>query len=511
MKRKSIFVNLILLALACAPKQQFQTLDVTPESLTILHTNDIHGSFLPITTKSDAGAFANRELGGVLALNHYVTEIRQEQKNVLLLDAGDFMTGNPICDMEIEGAKGGAMIKFFNHIGYEGMTPGNHEFDISVENAKQLFSIANFPVFSANLFTADNQLFTSEPYQIYSKGNLVVGVIGVVVDDLPNYLNRPQKDQVVARTSFAIIDSLAKILDPITDVIVVLSHAGLDADKKVAETLGPEVDVIVGGHSHSQLEKAERVNGKVIVQTGSKLRNLGRLDVNVVADTIYSFTYRLIPLWNDGIKTDTLLFNEVNYYKQLIDEEYGKVIGELKTAWRRSGGAESNIGNYITDCICNFSGADFALINSGGIRQDLARGPIKKLDVKNILPFNNSITKFEVSGKELLALIQKNSSKGLADHSGILQVSGLRYEYKMREDGVATILNARVNGEKINPDKKYQGATVDFVITNADKYFGFIPTAVFDMMIPLTDVVMKAIEAQKVIDSKIEGRIVEVK
>ncbi|MCI0493752.1 bifunctional metallophosphatase/5'-nucleotidase [candidate division KSB1 bacterium] len=509
--RKSIFISLILLLAACAPKQQFQTLELTPESLTILHTNDIHGSFLPVTVKADERNLTNRELGGVLALNHYVKEIRQEQKNVLLLDAGDFMTGNPICDMDYQGAIGGPMIKFFNHIGYEGLCPGNHEFDISVENAQKLFSIADFPVFSANLFTDENKLLTAEPYQIYSKGNLVVGVIGVIVDDLPNYLNRPQKDQVFAKPSFAVIDSLAQILDPITDLIVVLSHSGLDVDKIVAENLGPEVDVIVGGHSHSQLEKAVKVNGKVIVQTGSKLRNLGRLDVTVVADTVYSYNYRLIPLWNEGIERDTLFFNEVNHYKKLIDEEYGKVIGELQTPWRRSGDSESNIGNYITDCIRNLTGVDFALINSGGIRQDLARGPIKKLDVKNILPFNNSITKFEVTGKEVMDLILRNSSKGLVDHSGILQVSGLKYELKILGDGAVSILNATMNGEKIIPERKYKGATVDFVISNADKYFGFVPTEVFDMMMPLTEVVMKAIEEQKVIDSKIEGRIVEVK
>jgi 5'-nucleotidase len=201
----------------------------------------------------------------------------------------------------------------------------------------------------------------------------------------------------------------------------------------------------------------------------------------------------------------------VNHYKKLIDEEYGKVIGELKTPWRRSGDSESNIGNYITDCIRNLTGVDFALINSGGIRQDLARGPIKKLDVKNILPFNNSITKFEATGTQIVDLIHRNASTGMADHSGILQVSGLRYELKILGDGTVSILNATMNGEKIIPERKYKGASVDFVISNADKYFGFVPTEVFDMMMPLTEVVMKAIEEQKVIDSKIEGRIVEVK
>jgi hypothetical protein len=108
-------------------------------------------------------------------------------------------------------------------------------------------------------------------------------------------------------------------------------------------------------------------------------------------------------------------------------------------------------------------------------------------------------------------LIHRNASTGMIDHSGILQVSGLKYELKILDDGTVSILNATMNSEKIIPERKYKGATVDFVISNADKYFGFVPTEVFDMMMPLTEVVMKAIEEQKVIDSKIEGRIVELK
>ena len=509
--RKLFSISLILLLVACAPKQQFQTLELKPESITLLHTNDIHGSFLPVTIKSDEGPEANREIGGVLALNHYVKQIRQEQKNVLLFDAGDFMTGNPICDIEYQGAIGGPMIKFFNHIGYDGLTPGNHEFDISVDNARNLFAIADFPVFSANLFTSDQDLFTAEPYQIYSKGNVVVGVIGVIVEDLPNYLNRPQKDQVLARPAFPIVDSLAQILDPITDVIVVVSHSGLGMDKALAENLGPAVDVIIGGHSHDRLEKVVKVNGKLLVQTGSKLRNLGRLDLTVVADTVYSFNYSLIPLWNDGIAEDSLLSYQVNYYKDMIDAEYGKVIGELKTPWKRSSNSESNLGNFITDCILNFSETDFAVINSGGIRTELSSGPIKKLDVKNILPFNNSIVKFEASGKEVMDLIRTNATTAATRSGGILQVSGLNYQWKAQNDGSVTILEATINGKKIEPEKIYRGAAVDFVITNADSYFGFIPGEVMDMMIPLTDVVMKAIEEQKMIESKIEGRIVKVK
>ncbi len=479
------------------------------ESVTILHTNDIHSAFQPTVLKARETGQKDREIGGVLALNYHVKKIRNESKNVLLLDAGDFMTGNPICDMEFNGALGGPMVQFLNYIGYEGLTPGNHEFDISVANAKKLFKVCDFPVFSANLFNKNGTLLTGEPYQIYSKGNVVIGVIGTTVEDLSNYLNKPQKYEIFAKPAAPIVDSLAKIIDPLTDVIIVISHQGLEADQQLAQQLGPQVDVIIGGHSHDRMEKAVRVNRKLIVQTGNRLRHLGRLDLSVAADTIKSFNYKLISLWRDEIEPDTILQKNVNKYQALIDEEYGRVIGELKTPWERSSNSESNIGNYITDCIRIFSEADFGLINSGGIRMNLSEGPIKKLDIKNILPFNNSITIFRLSGKQVLDLMLQNAVANEAGLGGILQISGLSYTWKLEADSSVKILNALINGNPIDPNKTYQGATVDFVISNADKYFGFIPTETTNLMMPLTDVVMKAIEKQKVIDSKVEGRIVQ--
>ncbi len=508
---RKIMINwmMLLLLLGCGTTKVHPPSAPHTDKITILHMNDMHGGFLPQTVKNRDHGNQGRELGGVLALNHYVKAIRSENQATLLLNAGDFMTGSPICDIEYDGALGGALVHFFNRVGFDGLTPGNHEFDISVENAQKLFDLCNFPVFSANLFHADGRLFTKEPYQIYSKGNLVVGVIGTIVDDLPNYLNRPQRDQLVARPSAAIVDSLARILDPLTDLIVILSHNGLQADSLLAESVGPEVDVIIGGHSHHRLKQPIKVNRKLIVQAGSGWRDLGRLDLVVAADTLFSYQYQLIPLWNEGIEADPELETEVKKFQQMIDEQYGRVIGELKTSWRRSSNSESNIGNFVTDCMRQFSQADFALINSGGIRQDLSAGPIKKLDIKNILPFNNSITKFQATGKQVLDLLRTNAQAAAAGSSGILQVSGLKYEWKANPDGTVTILQATIAGSPIEPDRIYLGATVDFVISNADKYLGFSPDHVIDLMIPLTDVVMKAVEQQKTIDSKVEGRILK--
>ncbi len=477
-------------------------------TITILHTNDIHGNFTPYIIKGKKGQ-GSRELGGFLALQSYVSEIRQKVKDVLLFDAGDFMTGNPICDIDYKGARGGAMVDFFNYLKYDGQTLGNHEFDISLDNTRALMKLAKYPIFSANLFSTDGELFTAEPYHIYKKGGLKIGVIGVIVDDLPNYINAPQKNQLKVKPSASVIDSLATILDPKTDLLIVISHCGIEIDRRIAQKVGPKIDLIIGGHSHTTLKKAQFENGVLIVQTGSKLRNLGRIDLTIRDDAIKWYKYQLIQLWNEDIRIDRELEQIVQNFKSQIDKEYGRVIGKLLKPWRRSHHQESNIGNFIADVIREYAQADIAGINSGGIRQNLPAGPIKKLDIKNILPFDNAVTVMTVSGKDVLEFVKTNAKSSAYKLHGILQISGLRYEYEKTDNDDVKILKVEVNGVPLDSNKTYTFATVDFVVANADKYLGFQPKEVKNLMMPLSKLVMNVIEERKEVKSKVDGRMVK--
>lgn len=505
MNRK-LTINLLIFALFAI---SIISLYSQEKTITILHTNDIHGSFLPMTIKAREAGQNDRELGGFLALDHFVSEIRTQQKNVLLLDAGDFMTGNPICDIEVDSARGGAMVQFFNFLKYDGQTLGNHEFDISLVNIHKLIKISDYPVFSANVFTTDGKLFTEKPYHIFQKGNLSIGVIGVIVDDLPDYINAPQKNQVLLKPAATVIDSLAKIIDGETDLVIVLSHCGLDEDRKIAEAVGNEVDAIVGGHSHTRMQQAEKVNNILIVQAGSNLANLGRLDLTVDNDRIKNYIYKLIPLWNENIAPRPELAEKVKFYDEEIRRDYGRVIGELLTPWRRSHNNESNIGDFLADVIREYASANIAGINSGGIRQNLEVGPITKLDIKNILPFANSITIFYVSGKEVMEFVEQNAKSSAHQSNGILQVSGIRYEFKKISDGEVKILKVEIEGKPLELEKSYKFATLDFVANNSEKYLGFKPQNPTDLMMPLSELVMKAVEQRQKISSKIGGRMVK--
>lgn len=477
------------------------------QQITILHTNDMHAHFESTRSTRNPDII----YGGLLALNYYVQAAAHETNdNYLLFDSGDFMTGTPISDIEYSDVKGGALPHFMNYIGYDGLTPGNHEFDVSVQNCIGLIKMCDFPVFSSNLFFSDGRLFTKEAYHIYEKNGVKVGVIGAIVHELGGYLNSAQQSQVYSKPAAGIIDSIATIIDPLTDLIVVLSHSGIEIDREIAATTGRHIDVIIGGHSHTQLNEPEVVNHKLIVQAGSNCRNLGRLDVAVVADTIQSYNGRLIFLDATHIEPDTALANQIQDFSNQIAAMYGVVIGELVDRWSRDSNSESNIGDFITDCIKDAAEADFAVLNSGGIRQDLSAGPIRALDIKNIVPFNNQICTFEMSGADILKMVQTNANSALAGDFGILQVSGLSYQWTRSSAGKAHIADVKVNNKPLEIQKQYKGATVDYVLANADKYFQNNSLQFTNTYMPLSDVVIKAIKELKTIHSTIDDRIKQI-
>lgn len=480
------------------------------EKITLLHTNDIHGNYLHAVSKKKKSGNQPLNYGGFLALNHYVQNIKAETNdNYLLFDAGDFMTGNPISDIEVDGVNGGALISFMNRIGYHGGTVGNHEFDISVENCEKLIAKCDFPVMSANVFRTNGDLFAPVAHHIYKKGDLRIGVIGVMVHELAGYLNASQQQQVYSKDAVDIVEQIAEKIDPETDLIIVLSHAGIEQDSRLAKMTSNRIDIIIGAHSHTRLKEPRIINGKLLVQAASKLIYLGRLDVTVAGDSVMAYDGRLQFLNATSIQKDPVLEQQIVKYTNVIDEMYGRIIGTLTVPWKRNGQGESNIGNFLTDCMREYTEADFAVLNSGGIRKGMPTGDLRAIDIKEVLPFTNPICTFSVSGAQLMKILETNAAAA-ADHKfGILQISGGKYHWTVDENGTAIITQALVNGEQIDLQKQYKVTTVDYVLANDEKYLGMKITDFINTGTPVADVIIKTIEKKKKINTTVEGRIVK--
>lgn len=500
---KNLFVLLSVVALFC-----FSCGSASREGqVTILHTNDMHSQFVPVTA-TWIDAEPQPQIGGMVALDYTVQQARARYPNSLLLDAGDISTGTLLSKTEHNGALNGGFVEMMNLIKYDAFTIGNHEFDEGQENLAKLISLADFDVLCANLFINEKP-FAPKAFEIYKVGNIRVGVIGILLTDLFNVTARKNLDNVVIADPAATAQRIIDQIDPKTDLIVVLTHQGDDVDEELASQLS-NADIIVGGHSHTRIDTAREVNDMLIVQAGSKTRYLGRLSVDVAGDSISSFDNELIPTWVDSVKPPNPQMEElVNTFKTEIDAEYGQHIGTLKTAWKNSNFYETNLGNFLTDVMRQHTSTDFAMLNSGGIRKTLPAGPITKMDVLEILPFSNYLTTFECIGQVLFDMLQNDIQGSVKNSYGLLQISGIDYAFRVGPDETTTILSMNVNGQPINPAATYTGTTVDFVMSNLQERYEVSNIQTTSDLI--SDIVTEYIEKNPVIESAVEGRIRKVR
>ncbi|MGI6572738.1 MAG: bifunctional metallophosphatase/5'-nucleotidase [Fermentimonas sp.] len=267
-KYGSLFFLVLFTLFGCAHKQ-----------LVILHTNDTHSRIepLPETDRYTPG------LGGVARRANYIDEIRRENRQVLLLDAGDFLQGTPYFNL----FKGEVEVKTMNLMKYDAVTLGNHEFDYGLELLEKVARTAHFPIVSTNYDFSETALAELiRPYLVLNKGRIRVGVIGINIQPqgliaADHYKGMKYLDPVTSA------NKMAKKLreEHLCDLVVCLSHLGYTTDRELA-TKSRGIDLILGGHSHTQMTKPVVVNNLddnevVIFQTGRSGVYVGRIDVRL--------------------------------------------------------------------------------------------------------------------------------------------------------------------------------------------------------------------------------------
>lgn len=270
MRTKYICIFILLLCVSCSIYAQ--------KKLVILHTNDTHSHIepLPMTDKYNPGQ------GGAVNRKAIIDSIRRVEKNVLLIDAGDFVQGTPYYNM----FKGRAEADAMNLMKYDLTVIGNHEFDYGLDTLKMVFQRLKFPVLCCNYDFSQTVLKDMvKPYVILKKGGIKIGIIGVGID--PEGL--VQKDKYAGMTFKPIIETVneyAKLLkeEKKCDLIICVSHIGYTQDQVLAEK-SENLDIIIGGHSHTfmkQPDMRKNISGKevMVYQTGRYGVNLGKIEVN---------------------------------------------------------------------------------------------------------------------------------------------------------------------------------------------------------------------------------------
>lgn len=354
--------------LAAAAAEQPGGVATAPTSLTlvILHTNDMHAQLTPLHDGS--GGFAN--------IAACLKQERSGRKDVLTLSAGDMTVGTPVSTIY----KGVPIFDILNLMGFDAAVFGNHEFDNGIEITRKYQETARFPILSATIFTND-ALFARCADTSFTLNGIRVGVIGATTKEA--IINEDLK----VSAPHKIVEKHLKNLRRNTDVLVLLSHLGVEEDEKLASQL-PGIDVIVGGHSHTVLKEPVRVGKTLIVQAGSKGQYVGRVELALDPQSrkILSSGARLIPIPVKGLQPDPEVEKRVKLWEDKVSEKVDVEIGRCEKTLGRE-----KLSRFIEQVLKDKYKTDFAIQHSSGTRASLPAGPVHIREMYNAIPFDNTI------------------------------------------------------------------------------------------------------------------------
>lgn len=473
---------LIVFALACSPAFSGEPLKTTAakpsahkkaakkaaskteagRTVTILHTNDVHSHLVPFDMP-DIG----KKVGGAARRYEIVSKVRANDPEALLFDAGDIFQGTPFytffkgeTDMLVHGA-----------CGYDAVTLGNHDLDDGLDNLLKQLEKVKFPMLCGNVFYSGTNKPVFPAFKIFKRKGLKIAVIGAIGAGSWGVIPKKYTEGMYHVNEMKLISRLASMLRKHVDLIVMLSHLGYDPDLEFAKQI-KDVDVIIGGHTNTRVEAPVLVKngadnglgGSLVLQNFKWAVFMGRLDLKFGADnrmTGYSGALQPIDSKIRVKKGNPVQKIVAEYEKQIktrVSQKIGECRGDMLYPEDEKHLRALPLGSYICDSMTAFAGADMAIINSGSIREPMLAGPVTISTIMSILPFDNSITTFELKGAdiaEMLAFIGSNYGK----------LSGYQYgNASFTLDARTGVVSDIMIGQKpLAPAKTYRVATISYI------------------------------------------------
>jgi 5'-nucleotidase len=493
-------------------------------SLTILHTNDFHARFEPISKYdgpcSSEDNAAGECFGGTARLVTAVTEARARSNNSVLLDGGDQFQGT----LFYTYYKGAMAAEFMNQLGYDGMTVGNHEFDDGPEVLAGFMSAVDFPILMSNADVSGEPLLadTLMKSTVIERGGEKIGLIGLTPQNTDE-LASPGDNITFTDPSDAVQGEVDKLTDMGVNKIIVMSHSGYAVDQEVAaNTTG--VDFIVGGHSNTLLSNTnDRAQGAyptmvgdtAIVQAYAYGKFLGEL--NVTFDDAGNITEAMgEPIIIDGAVTeDAGAVARIAELAEPLEEIRNRVVAEASDAIEGNRDVcramECSGGNLVADAMLDRvadQGIVVAIANAGGIRASIDAGEVTMGEVFTVLPFQNTLSTFEVTGEVLVAALENGVSE-VEDGAGRFpQVAGMTFAFDAAAEAGSRVSDVMIGGEAVDLAATYGVVSNNYVRNGGDGYKMFRDAAnAYDFGPDLADVVAEFMAAGGAYTPYTDGRI----
>lgn len=460
----------------------------------ILHSNDVHGA-----------------IAGYANMAALAAEYEAKGATVIVADAGDFSQGA----LSVNASKGLEAVNLMNAVGYDIVTPGNHEFDFGYAQLAENLQSAKFDTICCNILDADGKPVFA-PSEVIEVDGVKIGFIGVNTPESQTKAH-PAKIQglkwLAGEDMAKAVQAEADKLADTTDIIIVLSHLGVDKESVPNTSYDlykglKGVDFIIDGHSHTVMTAGTEDNKEPIQSTGTAFKNIGVVVIDNAKKAIES--NKLVAVTAESAKDETVAAAAQAITDEL-DKIYGVKIGESKVDLNgaksvdangvygnRDG--ETNLGDLITDAMLwkakslkNIEVPEeniVALTNGGGIRAPIAKGDITKKDVNNVLPFANTLSVIYMTGADLLEALEASTyCSPVSAIGGFPQVAGIEMTINPdkefdagdlypsstyhKPNSINRVTIDSINGKDFDAKATYAVVTNDFCSAGGDTYYAF--------------------------------------
>ncbi|PPS22295.1 bifunctional metallophosphatase/5'-nucleotidase [Brachyspira murdochii] len=453
---KKIFLILIISIVFIISCSDYNAVKV----FTIVHMNDTHSKNKELVSKEDG---STNRYGGAARRKTFIDNIKKTNENVIVMHAGDTITGS-VFSIVYQGMD---EVELMNDLGVNVSALGNHEFDFGINQLNNIISNRNFPTIACNvkvIATGENYV---PSYMITNIKGINVAVVGVLQSEKMNITQG--LDYIDIEDEILSLKNLLNTtpINTTNDMTILLSHAGFDTDKKIAESLPNVFNIIIGGHTHTLIEKPVIIGNTTIVQAGEYGEYIGTIDV-MFKNGKYAYpNYKLTRL-DETIKEDETILAKIDEMQKEVDKEFNTEIAVLPYALTDEDirNKSAALGNFVSDIVSSSQeGIDIALINSGSLRGELPSGKVTLGNIYEFFPFDNLIILTTLSGSELKSILELSASR--VGEGAFLQVSK---DCIINFDSNGKLLESYIKGKPINDNEKYIVAVADYIFNGGEKY-----------------------------------------
>lgn len=440
-KSKHILIFTIILALSILILSTLLNGDESRVTkITIFHLNDIHG-----------------DIDNMGKITHIVESERAKNPNVFLVQAGDNFSGNPVVDQY--DPKGEPLLILMNKMKFSAGTIGNHDFDYGKKILKSFIERADFPMLCSNIKSNDPDFPQPVPYTVLkTEDGIELVILGLIQTEAHSGIPSTLPDNVKGLKFFKGTEFALKYkhLKKDNNVFIALSHLGFLKDKVLAGKMG-ELDLIIGGHSHTLIDNPALENGVLIAQAGAHADYLGRIDIILKDGKIIERKGSVINI--DNAKASN---REVEELIESFNNKgsLNKVLAVINTPIR----GRHDLGLMVTDAIREDLGFDMIFYNKGGIRINRLSGKIRTKDIYTMHPFGNYIVEMRMDTSEIKDLIKNDyeQSRGID-----IIPSGL--SYRVIRDLNKKVLDVELfdlNGYRIQEGRTFQVGMNNYIVSS---------------------------------------------